>query len=114
VCLESPWSMRVTLVATKKLPVARPRKRGLPWGLATRSGLHCQLVAGQPARYLGQAVAYNCDEPWGEATPGVRLLAGLDEHAPLWHVASVTVTSSGYAPRSTEAIVGAWFGAAMS
>ncbi len=114
VCLENPWSMTVILVATAKLPLPRARKTGLPWGLATSSGLHCQLVAGQPARYSGQAVAYNCDEPWQEPTPGVRLLAGLDEHAPLWEVPSVTVTSSGYAPGSRQAIAGAWFGAASA
>lgn len=112
VCLADPWSMRVTVVVTATLPAPRAREHGLPWGLETNSGLHCQLVAGEPARYLGQLVAYNCDEPWQELTPGVRLLGDLDEHAPLWKVPSVRVTPSGYVSGPKEAIAGAWFGTA--
>ena len=111
VCFADPWSMRVTIVVTATLPVPRARERGLPWGLETSSGLHCQLVAGEPSRYLGQPVAYDCDEPWQELTPGVRLLGDLDEHSPLWEVPSVRVTPSGYVSGPKEAIVGAWFGA---
>ncbi len=112
VCLADPWSMRITLVVTTKLPVPRARERGLPWGLETRSGLHCQLVAAESTRFLGQPVAYNCDEPWQGLTPGVRLLGDLDEHAALWEVPSARVSASGYVSGPNEVIVGAWFGTA--
>lgn len=111
VCLGDPWSMRATVIVTSKLPAARHGQQGLPWGLETRSDQFCELVGHKPARYRGQTVAYNCDQPWQQPTPGLGLLSDLDERAQLWEVPSVRVSRAGYVAGPRENIVGAWFAA---
>ena len=104
ICLDRPWSHRVTrLNLTRRLP-ARDTYGPTDWGLRLASGINvnCQHSQGASGTVGGKPISYFCAHGWA------LLGSHPNRSQPVWTMDTAKRVNGSYHPRSRKNLSVAW------